>query len=260
MRFCLLASGSRGNALWIESCGEAVLIDAGVSCRQVNLRAAGAGLDIGRLRALVLSHEHGDHLSGARVLTRKHGLHVYATEGTARAWLDAGGEATSGLTHLRPGVTERIGVFRITPFSTSHDVADPVMFRVENGSGQSLGLATDLGIVTRLVEDRLSGCQALVLESNHDPEMLIEGPYPWPLKQRIGSRVGHLSNGQAAELLSRLCHPGLERVVLAHLSETNNRPELALAAARPVLPERVALSVAEQNRPTPVFQIGGDES
>lgn len=259
MRFCLLASGSRGNALWIESGGEALLVDAGVSCRQVNLRAAEAGLKIDRLKALVLSHEHGDHLSGARVLARKHGVHVYATEGTARAWLNSGGEAPGGLTHLRPGEPVRIGVFRITPFSTSHDVADPVMFRVENGSGQVLGVATDLGIATRLVEDRLSGCHALVLESNHDPHLLTEGPYPWPLKQRIRSRVGHLSNGQASELLTRLCHPGLERVVLAHLSETNNRPDLAHAAAAPVLPPHVALSVAEQHRPTPVFEIEGSK-
>lgn len=252
---CLLASGSKGNAVCVTNGKRALLIDCGISCRQVLVRMAAAGLDPESIEAVVLTHEHIDHTKGIPVLARRlGGLPVLATAGTLAACdlenaarpepIEAGGSFTAA------GIT-------IRAFSVPHNAADPVGLVLESG-GARLGLATDLGKVTALVANRLAGCNGLILEHNHDPGLLADGPYPPWLKQRVGSAQGHLSNQQGSELLRRLHHKGLKHVVLAHLSETNNRPELAAACAGGCLAglsSRARLEVAAQNRPGPVLEI-----
>jgi len=225
MRFCVLASGSKGNAAWIEAGGEAVLVDAGLSGRELIRRMTLAGLEPDRLKAILVTHEHRDHVLGVGVLARRWGLPVYINEAT----LDRSRPIIGSIKpHLfSTGTDFAVGEFQIHPFSLSHDAADPVGLTFER-NGTRLGLATDLGVATNLVRERLSGCRALILEANYDDQMLTEGPYPWETKRRVRSRHGHLSNENAAELLADVAHAGLIKVVLAHLSQTNNTADLAL--------------------------------
>ena len=224
MRVCLLASGSRGNATLIEADGCRVLIDAGLSAREINRRLGEIGLYADDLDALLITHEHRDHVGGIGPLARRHHLPVYIVPQTAAAIPQLG--KIAALHHFRPGDRFSLGPLEISSFSITHDATDPVGFVISSSEGR-VGYATDLGIATRLVADQLKGVRVLVLESNHDEQMLLDGPYPWPLKQRIQGRHGHLSNRAAAELLRQLAWDGLEAVFLAHLSEENNHPHLA---------------------------------
>lgn len=255
LRFCFLASGSKGNCLYLESAGRALLIDCGISCRQVFLRMQAVGLKPSSLEAIVLTHEHTDHTRGVRVLSQKlGGLPVWATPGTQAA-CDLDGPVR--FVPFAAGERFHAAGLEITPFSIPHDAADPVGLVAANHSAR-LGVATDLGKPTALVKNRLADCDALVLESNHDPAMLAAGPYPPWLKQRVASRHGHLSNQQGAELLAELHHHELRQVVLAHLSETNNTPALAHAGAADCLGRRgssAGLAVAAQHRPGEVMEI-----
>ncbi len=232
MKVCVLASGSRGNAIWVESSEGAVLFDAGPSCRYITRALETLESDPSRLQALVVSHEHTDHVRGADVLCRRLEVPVFANAGTRRALSSANGRVR--IRGFETGKAFSVGDFQIASFSVPHDAAEPVGFIVEHGKTR-LGICTDLGATTRLVRQRLKDCNILVLESNHDPAMLLDGPYPWHVKQRIQSRHGHLANSDAAALLDELRHPGLEHVFLAHLSQVNNTPEQALECAAPVL-------------------------
>lgn len=255
LRFCLLASGSKGNAIWVEGADQAVLIDSGLAGKELKRRLATAGLDIQKLQAIIVSHEHRDHIQGVGVLARSLHLPVYLNAPTRKQAETLLNKVETQL--FRTGSDFVIGSLTIQPFAVSHDCADPVGFTfVRNGI--KLGLATDLGVATRLVQQRLSGCHALILEANHDPQMLIDGPYPWELKQRVRSRHGHLSNFDTAELLAAVSHSRLQHVVLAHLSETNNHPDLALETVRAAFsaaPPELNLSAASQDQPGQVFEI-----
>lgn len=249
---CVLASGSRGNAVYVSDGHHAVLFDAGLSGREIERRLRSRGLQPDSLRAIVVSHEHSDHVQGVGVLSRRWQLPVYISRKTAA------GTAVGRLhrcVHFECGTGFQIDTLRIHPFSLSHDAADPSGFTI-GVNGWKIGIATDLGCVTAMVRHHLAGCRALVLEANHDPDMLLTGPYPWPLKQRIRSRTGHLSNSDCGVLLGELRHEGLHQVVLAHLSETNNTPEKAFQTVAPFLEHpRIALSVAVQNRCGEVLKI-----
>lgn len=232
MRICQLASGSRGNALFIESGATRLLIDAGLSLRELKSRLAELAVAPESINALLLSHEHIDHSRSVVAWARRYQvpLHAHAASlsllaKTGKVGLCSEFEAGSVFT-LRDLSVETIPL--------THDSASCVGFVVTGPEGR-IGVATDLGIATRLVAQRLSACRVLVLEFNHDEELLRDGPYPWPLKQRIRSNHGHLSNPAAAQLLDGLLWSGLDAVFLAHLSETNNTPEHALSAARQVL-------------------------
>lgn len=259
----VLASGSNGNCTWIGAGGKGILVDAGISARQVQLRLDAVGLPAAPIDAVFVTHEHRDHVQGARVLSSRLGSHrgrtvpFYMTAGTAR--------------HLPPGMAPdaveevgiedilRVGPFEVRPVSIPHDTADPVAWRVAC-DGVSVGVVTDLGRATPPVVDLLRGLDLAVLEFNHDLEMLLEGPYPWHLKQRIRGNQGHLSNEQAADLLYSSLGPRLKQVVLAHLSEENNRPSRALAAARNALvragaEDRVQVRAGSRYEPTPPIRL-----
>lgn len=254
LRFCLLASGSKGNAIFVQAGAEAILVDCGLSGRELFGRMERAGLDQRCLKAIVVTHEHRDHVTGVGVVARKLRLPVLATPATFAACPGLGPVRHQA---IRAGEGFRLGGLAIQPFAIPHDAADPVGLVIANGAAR-LGLATDLGQALKLVEARLAGCQALILEHNHDPQMLADGPYPPWLKQRVRSRHGHLSNQQGSELLAAVHGPELRQVVLAHLSEKNNTPELAETSAREALTRlesRAGLCVARQDQPSPVLEI-----
>jgi phosphoribosyl 1,2-cyclic phosphodiesterase len=254
LTFCTLASGSKGNCTYVAAGESAVLIDCGLSARQIMLRLEARGLPSHRIKAIIITHEHVDHVRGLRVLAKRLGAPAMATEAT---WAAARDTATVRHQAVTAGRAFQVDGLRIHPFAVPHDAADPVGLVISAGSAR-LGVATDLGKATPLVRQRLAGCGALILEHNHDPGMLANGPYqPW-LKQRVRSAQGHLSNLEGAELLAELMHPGLRQVVLAHISQINNTPQLAAQAASQALMKLGAaarLTAAAQDQPSEVFEI-----
>lgn len=294
MRMTVLASGSKGNSTVISSSRTRVLVDAGLSCREILKRMALAGEDPATLDAILVTHEHIDHVSGLAVLARRLKIPVYFTEPTHRAWvrmvtprttmtyakwldhvqkekearaaavaqgnidgnLNIAAEASANqapadlcdpapatkanpahlpaVEYFHSGTSFSIGDLDITPFTIPHDAADPCGF-VFSAEGIRMAVATDLGYMPPNVKAALKRIDALLLESNHDLEMLRDGPYPWSVKQRVLSRVGHLSNHATAEFLSNDYDGGASYIVLGHLSESNNAPELARIAAEQAL-------------------------
>jgi phosphoribosyl 1,2-cyclic phosphodiesterase len=228
--FQVLASGSRGNSILVASSKTRLLVDAGTTCKDLTARLAKTPVKAANLDALLISHEHSDHVSAAGTLSRKFNLPVYMTRGTLDNLPSNIGRFAS-VTVFGTGSCFEIGDLIIRPFATSHDAGEPAGFIIEN-SGVRLAICTDLGIATNLVKVRLRGCHGLVLEANHDLHRLLEGPYPWFLKQRIKSAHGHLSNEDAFNLLEAVHHENLRCVILAHLSETNNHPDLVLESCR----------------------------
>ena len=232
MKICLLASGSKGNSILVESGKTRLLIDAGLSARELRKRLDSVGVEAESLDALLITHEHGDHVRGLGPLVRQLDLPVYLQTDLARKLPDVG--KPECVQEFVDGEEFTIKDLTIRPFAITHDCLAPVGFTLDGELGK-VGVATDLGIVTRLVTECLQGCRALVLETNHDEELLRDGPYPWKLKQRVRSNHGHLSNNAAGNLLQNLLWNGLETVFLGHLSETNNRPDLAVEVVREVL-------------------------
>jgi len=256
MRFCVLGSGSKGNCIFVESGSTAILIDGGFSGKEIAARLAAIGKDISCLRAVFVTHEHHDHISGVGVISRRCNIPVFANEATHRG----AGKTFKKLfryAEFETGEATSFEDLQVRSFAISHDTADPVGFVIDNGTSR-LGVCTDTGVGSRLISRRLSDCDALVLEFNHDPQMLKDGPYPQALKQRVKSSHGHLSNGDGARLLESVIHDRLRHIVLAHLSETNNLPEIAYTEAEKIIRERLessVLSISEQQIPTPFFKI-----
>lgn len=247
MRLWLLGSGSKGNALLLE-CGDTrVLVDAGFSARRLAERLRGIGADPASIDALVLTHEHSDHVAGAVSAVKRWGWQVYGTAGTIAALPEIGPFCTA----LAAGGGVTVGQITLEAVRTSHDAAEPVAYvATSTCSGMRTAIVTDLGVVTPEVREAVRHADVLVLESNHDEEMLRHGPYPWHLKRRVAGREGHLSNGAAATLAAEAAHRGLQHLVLAHLSETNNTPEVALTAMGAAMKRarwRGALTAAPQH-------------
>ena len=254
MEIAVLASGSKGNALYLASGKTSFLIDAGLSAREIERRLGLLNRTAASLSAILVSHEHTDHIRGVGPLARRYNLPVYITEKT---YVAAEG-ALKHLPHVEyidPDTPFEIGAFWFSPFLVSHDAVEPLGFSLTDGT-LKVGIATDLGVITQLVRENMRGSHIAIVEFNHDPDMLMDGPYPWDLKQRIKGRRGHLSNPTAAKFVETIFHRDLERVVLAHLSETNNTPEMALRCLMEKGPCRVAAEqvvVARPDRPVQVL-------
>lgn len=231
----VLGSGSRGNATYIGDGRHGLLVDCGLSTRQVRKRLAAIGLDGAPIDAVLITHEHADHVGAAAVLSRSvreetgRSIPFFMSPGTRRGLHPK--TVPERVEYVRAGMGFRLGQWHVEPYTVPHDTADPIAYVVDLGPLR-VGVVTDLGHATRLVHSKLASCDVAVVEFNHDEEMLLEGGYPWHLKQRIRGRHGHLSNVQAEDLLADAVSGGrLKDVVLAHLSDENNTPEKAWTAA-----------------------------
>jgi len=242
----VLASGSRGNTALVESSTACILVDAGISCRETFKRLKSLGRDPREISAVIITHEHSDHVYGLATLAKKLSVPVFMTGGTHQAWARSLRDDSGQLPKLAKleifsaGRTFVIGDIEVTSFTIPHDAADPVGFTFR-AEGAKIGIATDLGYMPASVRDHLRRCDVLVIESNHDLEMLRVGPYPWSVKQRVMSRVGHLSNQSLAEFFAESYDGGASYIVLAHLSEQNNHPEIALRVAESALGRQMTL-------------------
>lgn len=242
MRFAVLGSGSKGNATVVQQGGTTVLVDCGFSLRETQRRLARLGLEPGQLDAILVTHEHSDHCSGVGKLSRRFDVPVYMSHGT-----EASGRcgAVYRLHHFRSEHDFAVGALQVHPVTVPHDAREPCQFAISSGSAR-VGILTDLGSVTPLVVAHYRGCQALLLECNHDPVMLATGAYPASLKRRISGDRGHLSNAQAAQLLAQLGSHTLRLLVVAHISANNNTRERIVAALDEVRQGTEELVWAEQ--------------
>jgi phosphoribosyl 1,2-cyclic phosphodiesterase len=250
LRVVVLGSGSGGNAVAVTDGATTLLVDCGFSAKETARRMAIVGLDATHVSAVLVTHEHSDHIRGVDVFARRHGCSVFATLGTRRAaGLDALAADVRG---VAAGEPTRIGSFSVVPFRISHDAAEPVGFRFEADCGERFGIATDTGVLTPEALEALRDVDILGLESNHDLSMLANGPYPQFLKSRIRSDRGHLSNPDAAEALELLASSRLRRVVALHRSGTNNSATIVkrtLVARSEAIGLRVSIDVARQDLP-----------
>ncbi len=238
MRINILGSSSSGNATLLVSGETRVLLDVGFSQRELVRRLRDVGEDLARVSALVITHEHADHIRGAPVLARSLGIPIFMSRASYEAWCRS--NPHDALTVAEFIVAEHsfeIGEIAFRPFSVPHDAADTFAFAI-TARGIRVGYATDLGYIPRMVAEHLKGADVLILEANHDVEMLRNGPYPWAVKQRVMSRHGHLSNDEMARFLRQDFDGRAEIIVLVHLSRTNNHPEIARLAALQALSER----------------------
>ncbi len=252
---CPLASGSKGNSVFVSTPKTAVLVDAGLSGVEIQRRLACVGQTPEHLAGIIITHEHSDHIRGAGILSRRFNIPVYITPQTFAACKNLG--KIDLVNFFECGTPFSIDELLVNPFSISHDATDPAGLTLAYGE-RKIGIATDLGIATGLVKEHLKHCHVLYIESNHDPEMLINGGYPWFLKQRVKSRTGHLSNMDTRDLLAEILDqdpsaefiPALEHVILAHLSEENNCPKkAAIEVAKGLNGSGVSLYVAGPDHP-----------
>jgi phosphoribosyl 1,2-cyclic phosphodiesterase len=257
VRICVLGSGSRGNSTLIATEKTRLLVDAGFSKRDTYARLGAVEERPGGFNAILISHEHSDHIRGLESLALDSQAPVYITAATRDviSW----NRRVESFEVFAAGAKFTVGDIEVTPFAIPHDAADPVAFRFDT-QGVRIGIVTDLGYIPELVKQQVAGCHCLVFESNHDLDMLKLGPYPWVVKQRVMSRTGHLSNRTTGEFLREDFDGAAQVLVLAHLSENNNHPEIARLSALEALGERPAqngleLHLASQTAPTPVFRF-----
>lgn len=247
--FCPLASGSKGNAIYVGTKHTKVLIDAGISAKMMKQKLAEIDVDLADIDAIVITHEHTDHIRGLSTLGCKMGIPVFANSDTARAIYETLGDAPK-FKIFSTGEKFEFGDLEFDPFSIQHDAIDPVAFTIRLNS-LKIGVCADLGFATTLVASKLQQCDYLYLEANHQPEMVHACPRPAVYKQRVLGRLGHLSNQQCAELLSEILSPNLKHVHLAHLSSECNAPDLALKVVSEMLEEkgtRAEVSIAQQSQ------------
>ena len=233
MKFSVLGSSSSGNCIYIESGGTRILVDAGFSHKRTKERLAQIGVDIGSIDGLCLTHEHADHTAGLPVMYCKHHIPLFATGGTSTA-VEVNTKKNFGWNLFEPGMSFEIGTMHFETFSVSHDASDPVGYVVSDGISR-LGIATDMGATPDMVARHLRGCNALILEFNHDKTLLENCDRPWELKARIAGNKGHLSNEQAYDLLRNIADDALRTVFLAHISAECNTPQMAIRYAEEAL-------------------------
>ena len=252
----VLGSGSSGNSS-VVSCGDHyILIDAGFSAREIEKRMGMVGLDPSKLKAILITHEHADHIQSCHTLSRRFEAPILCTEGTFVNAID--GKKFYDWVQIHSGNNISIGPMAIHPIALPHDAADPVGFRIEC-NGRKLAHLTDFGYVSGLILESLKGCDALLVEANHDLEMLKNGPYPWPLKQRIAGRLGHLSNEAFLEMLPDILHDNVTELILAHMSHTNNDARLLTMQTKRCLRrlglEQIPFCIAPQDEPLETRKI-----
>lgn len=260
-RFVTLYSGSDGNCTFLSSTSTAILIDAGKSARTLCSKLCEIGSGIEQIRAIFITHEHSDHVSALETLSKKYHIPIHIAEESAKRFDRYPDSAVhSCLVRHDTVFCEQIGDITVRSFRTPHDSKMSVGYRVEFPDGQStrvLGVATDIGYVSESVCEGLCGCEAVVLEANHDEQMLMDGPYPYDLKQRIRSRRGHLSNIDCAAFAARLARTGTRGFILAHLSRENNQPELAFDEIHSAVSDSdVDIRVASPDEPTELCLSG----
>lgn len=225
-QFCTLYSGSSGNAAYLGDPHEGILVDIGKNAKQTELSLSRLGLDPTAVKAIFLTHEHTDHIAGLRVFCKRYHIPVYGSLGTLE-YLDEHGHLNGDFPVFQITDYADIGDFHVDCFHTLHDAAEPLGYAVTLPDGTKVAVSTDLGVVTEEVRQAVLGAKTILLESNHDVNMLNNGPYPYPLKRRILSERGHLSNDSAAEMAVSLLESGTTQIILGHLSSSNNVPELA---------------------------------
>ena len=249
-KICSLYSGSSGNSLYVESREARILIDAGKSARALRLALDEIGVSIESIDAIFITHEHIDHTSALSTVSKKYGIPIHATDGCAME-LSARSESVRPFIISHPPVYEvTVGDLTVSSFLISHDAACPVGYKFTAEGFEAAGVMTDTGIVTNSAAAALCGCRDIVLESNHDRQMLADGPYPYSLKERVGSRFGHLSNELSARFSAYLAENGAKSFLLAHLSGENNTPKIALAAHEPTADRGCSVRVASPCAPT----------
>jgi len=253
VEICALASGSNGNCYYIGNKEDAILIDAGINCKQILVRMKAKGLDPHNIRAIFITHEHNDHVCGARVLSKKLDIPVYMTKGTYQALYIT--NQPDAVRFIDPNQPVMLIPFIIHPVLKNHDAIEPTSFRVEL-QGINVGVFTDIGLPCSKVIAHMQYCHALFLETNYDEKMLWEGSYPQHLKQRVASDVGHLSNLQAVNLLTDHAGPDLKWVLLSHLSGENNTPQIAYDALKH-FEDRFHVVLTSRREPGEVIEIGG---
>jgi len=256
----ILASGSKGNSILVTTEKTALLLDAGLSGIRILNAMDKIGFDPSKINALLISHEHSDHIRGAGIVCRKLKIPLYITESTFSICKDILGKLGHGVHNFVNGKNFQIDNLIITPFNSSHDVVDGSNFVIRKIGDpiRKLAIATDLGYGSRLMINKIQNSSTIILESNHDLKMLLEGPYPWHLKQRIKSRHGHLSNEQAIGVLTQIIHPGIKNLCLAHLSEVNNKPDLVRSEIERFFKDirlNVNLVIATQDEPTKLLNV-----
>jgi len=234
--FCPLASGSKGNCVYLGTATTKILIDAGPSAKSIIAKLAQINVDIADIDAILITHEHGDHIQGLKVLAYKMGIPVLANTETAKGIVETFHDCPK-FKIFSTGETFEFGDLEIHPFSIQHDTLDPVAFTIRTNS-LKLGFCTDLGFVTSLVSNQLRECDYLYVESNHQPSMVHSSPRPMVYKQRVLSRTGHLSNEACGNLLAQVAHPKLKHVHLAHLSSECNSPDVAIQVVQGILKEK----------------------
>jgi len=260
MKTSILASGSKGNCFYISHKDTTILIDVGVTFKYYCECLGQLNLDPQRLDAIFISHEHGDHVNGAGVMHRKTNAPIYLSEPTMMYSLKKIGSLNAQPKNFDIGKDVIIKDLTIHPFTSSHDAIDSCHFLVHptGDPAKTLAIVTDCGYPTTLLKENLAKSTTIILESNHDVTMLKTGPYEWYLKQRILSKTGHLSNDQANELIKEIYHHNIRRIVLAHLSEINNTPEIAYTQMKKTLAElqaKAELHIASQDKCTELFEV-----
>ncbi len=259
MKISILASGSSGNCIYLGSDDTSILIDIGISAKRTQENLIKIGISPENLDAIIITHEHTDHIKGLSVFTRRWHTPVYMTEATySEVAYRVLPKKIPKVNYITCGESFNIGDLELLPFNTPHDAIDPCGYIINN-DGLSVGIATDLGQMTHLVRERLRGCSALILEANHDLDMLLNGIYPWYLKQRVKGRNGHLSNEAMGDALKELAHKDLQAVFLAHISKENNNPKLAQKQAELALKasgfNNVKVFITYQNKITPILEL-----
>jgi len=255
IKVCAIASGSNGNCYYIGTEREAILVDAGISRRQIMKRMKEMRLDINKVTAVFISHEHSDHIRGLRVLCDMHGIKAYLTRDTLQKAHKNYHPKTAHV--FKAGDTIQLGAFKVHSFAKKHDAIDPTSFRIEI-EGQNIGVMTDIGEACQHVKTHLAACDIVFLESNYDEQLLEEGPYPYYLKQRVKSDHGHLSNSQAVDLVEKHGTAKLKTIFLSHISADNNRVEIAEKAFEH-LKERYQILPTNRYAPSEVVSVGEEQ-